>query len=723
MLSHRNLSPAAPPWAIALVLLALLPVLPPSAHHLPPARAAQTTVERLTTTGGPIGGVVISGDYVFLGEGRLLSVLSLSGGALKRVASVELPTAASLLVQDAHLLYAAGGGQLHVIDVSNPGRPDLLGTPLNQQICQLDVQDAIAFTVVPGQAGDCATNTRAEIVDMRDRSHPLLLASLAGLYQIQVQGSYAYALTAQNSLRILDVGNLRAPATVSDTPLQTYAHAPELSVSGSNVYIASVQDQKFVIYDASDPVKPRERYAADYSCANENKICIDAPYFEALIDGVRYVTSQYGFNSGATYLNATDLSDPDHPVELFKMVSSPPNTMVPYAGAQSKLLAREGVRGHLILLNLNSPMQPQLLGRSAAPVGTDPFAVERRRLVTNHYADVLRYHHIAGQNTLVEFDFGRPQPLMTHEQTTGSYEKVTITSMIIDAGQVYSSIRPAIDLARAGGTTYSITEDTLSIDGQTATLPISGFNGVAAHAGVVYLTNGDLVLVDAHDPANPSVISTLVTPGEAQGVAVEDSIAYVADGASGLLMVDVSNPQAPLMMGPSTAVPLAAEKIRVSGHRIYLSSAAEGVSLLWYGPPQTIPISADGGTFEDRASGVSLSFAPGSSPISTTVTYTPRPVESLPGAYPLINGDVAYELAGTAPTAPYSVTIHYDAWGLDATPEARLALYRWDGTQWAREPSSTLDTASKTISAYPTAFGLWAVIGEPLRVYLPEAGR
>lgn len=59
-----------------------------------------------------------------------------------------------------------------------------------------------------------------------------------------------------------------------------------------------------------------------------------------------------------------------------------------------------------------------------------------------------------------------------------------------------------------------------------------------------------LVILDVSDPAQPTVIGqTDVLPGVVQGVAVAKNYAYVADGNSGLRMVDISDPAAPTEAG------------------------------------------------------------------------------------------------------------------------------------------------------------------------------
>ena len=71
------------------------------------------------------------------------------------------------------------------------------------------------------------------------------------------------------------------------------------------------------------------------------------------------------------------------------------------------------------------------------------------------------------------------------------------------------------------------------------------------------------------------------------------------------------------------------------------------------------------------------------------------------------------------PGETYDLTVHYTDQERGPVKENTLALYSWDGSHWIKEPSSVVDGAANTVSAMPTHFSLWAVLGETDRVYLP----
>jgi hypothetical protein len=72
----------------------------------------------------------------------------------------------------------------------------------------------------------------------------------------------------------------------------------------------------------------------------------------------------------------------------------------------------------------------------------------------------------------------------------------------------------------------------------------------------------------------------------------------------------------------------------------------------------------------------------------------------------------------TEPSMPFTVTLQYtdEQAGLQ---EGSLAFYAWDGYQWRREPSSSVDAESNSLTATPDHFSLWAAMVDGLRLYLP----
>ena len=75
-------------------------------------------------------------------------------------------------------------------------------------------------------------------------------------------------------------------------------------------------------------------------------------------------------------------------------------------------------------------------------------------------------------------------------------------------------------------------------------------NAAAGLKIAILLGGGSLQIYDIADPAAPAKAATLRTPGaRAQDAALLGRLAFVADGASGLQVVDLETPSKPRIIG------------------------------------------------------------------------------------------------------------------------------------------------------------------------------
>ena len=87
----------------------------------------------------------------------------------------------------------------------------------------------------------------------------------------------------------------------------------------------------------------------------------------------------------------------------------------------------------------------------------------------------------------------------------------------------------------------------------TCQIPSGGgrLGDIAIQEGMAFIANGSggLCLVDISEPTAAVVVGNIPLPGQAVGVAVAGNYAYVACEASGLQVVDISEPAAPVIVG------------------------------------------------------------------------------------------------------------------------------------------------------------------------------
>jgi len=112
--------------------------------------------------------------------------------------------------------------------------------------------------------------------------------------------------------------------------------------------------------------------------------------------------------------------------------------------------------------------------------------------------------------------------------------------------------------------------------------------GVAVSGSYAYVaaTIYGLRVVDVSDPENPVEIGYYDTPGYAQGVAISSSYAYVADFDAGLRVVDVSDPENPVEAGYYDT-PNSASGVAVSGNYAYVADRGAGLRVINVSNPQS----------------------------------------------------------------------------------------------------------------------------------------
>jgi len=105
--------------------------------------------------------------------------------------------------------------------------------------------------------------------------------------------------------------------------------------------------------------------------------------------------------------------------------------------------------------------------------------------------------------------------------------------------------------------------------------------GIAVSGTTAYMANGEagLQVMDISDPSAPTIIGSVDTPGNATGVAVSGTTAYVSDGFAGLQIIDISNSSAPIIIG-SADTPDLAYAVALSGTKAYVADRDAGLQVV-----------------------------------------------------------------------------------------------------------------------------------------------
>ncbi|HEY2292505.1 MAG TPA: Ig-like domain-containing protein [Thermoanaerobaculia bacterium] len=164
--------------------------------------------------------------------------------------------------------------------------------------------------------------------------------------------------------------------------------------------------------------------------------------------------------------------------------------------------------------------------------------------------------------------------------------QLTVTGQLIDG--------TSLDVtSRRYGTVYSSSNLTVVNFGPEDGKVYAGQDGeavvTAAVAGFSGRTN---VVVEAF---SPRALSSINIPGFPNGVAVAGNYAYVAAGATGLQVVDVTNLQAPFLVGAADT-PGNANDVRVVGNYAYVADGITGLVVVDVSDPRSPRVVGSEGT-------------------------------------------------------------------------------------------------------------------------------
>ena len=448
----------------------------------------------------------------------------------------------SVAVVDDLAYVASDPSGLSVLDVSNPAAPIELGaidTP--GQANGVAVAGEMAY-VADGYAG-------LRAIDVSNPAAPRELGAVGNpgyANDVAVVGGFAYVAAQLSGLRVIDVSNPAAPVEIG--ALDTPGQALRVAVVGGLAYLADGTSGLRVI-DVSNPAAPIEIGA------------LEDPQFALSVA----VEGALAFVAGGSLgLSVVDVSNPASPAVIGTLemprTFSPIDVAVAVAG---ELVFVMDIWSRLISVDVSYPASPTLMGtldRSTRWLfGDNPHS--RVLAVSENFV------YVAHPSGLVVVDASDPAAL----------EPISISGPV---GSV-RDVEVADGLAYVANGTAGL--QVLDISTPSAPVEIGavdtpGFAVSVERVGALAYVCDDsgLRIIDVSNPAAPIEIGAIDTPGSAVAVAVRGGMAYLASSDAGLRLIDVSSPEAPVEVGalatPSTAGTFVA--VEVVGEIAYVALAA-----------------------------------------------------------------------------------------------------------------------------------------------------
>ncbi|HNS51843.1 MAG TPA: right-handed parallel beta-helix repeat-containing protein [Anaerolineae bacterium] len=241
-------------------------------------------------------------SYVAAGINGLRIVDVSSPAASREVGKCEIQSGSdrfsAAVAVSGNYAYVGTWWQLHVVDVSEPAQPVVVGwvrTTLTGEIREMDVRGRIVYTVNGGGL---------ELFDVTDPTQPALAGRIVLGYSqgVVVSDGLAYVADELAGLEIVDVSDPHAPALLGSLAIGS---AFDVAVAGSLVYL--VHDGGLSIVDVSEPTQPVEMSFVETS-----------PDARAVVvsDGTAFVAD------GGQGLSVVDVSNPYQP-QLAAVINTP----------------------------------------------------------------------------------------------------------------------------------------------------------------------------------------------------------------------------------------------------------------------------------------------------------------------------------------------------------------------------------------------------------------
>lgn len=292
---------------------------------------------------------------------------------LARVASVPVPGSVTALAAGDGLVVAAIGSSVHVVDVTRPESPEVVG--------RYDFDQPALAVVLDGRLAYVAnSHDGLRRLDLSDPAAPALTGTAPTRGQaVGVAGSGRYLFTSDNSIGFDVVDAAGEPTRAGEYLADGFPRG--IAATGSRVFVAD-QPAGLMVVDVSDPASPRVE--GQLSLGRDPVLLVFAPDGRSTGGDPPAVVC---IVSGMGGLQAVDLSDPAAPSVAAVVPAEGRPTGVALWGR--RLYTAGG--GLLRAFDLTDPARPVLAASSDAGGPTGPVAVDEEHVFVATQGAILVY--------------------------------------------------------------------------------------------------------------------------------------------------------------------------------------------------------------------------------------------------------------------------------------------------------------------------------------------
>jgi hypothetical protein len=484
---------------------------------------ANPTIIATIPTGDDCHDVFASGQYAYMVDRDSFTVVDIADpGAPARVSAIDIPKDANNIFVAGDYAFVTDDSCLHIVSIVNPGQPVIVSsTPLGDYGQGVFVNAGYAYVA--------AYDSGMKVFNIQDPAHPLLVGTYGA-------GPWAWTVFVRDNIAYYGTGfGLRAyDVTRPDSAVEIFRFDdPDHSCMGifadsTHVFVGRSL-LGFYIFNRSNLWGPIGEYLSPSHLTN---IDIDGPI-------VVVVNPFFGF------FQIADFSDPARPRRAAIQAQTTPNDVALWGDYAYLACGTSGFR----VFDISNPNNPYQVGIVSPQNDLSLVAADSQ------------YAYVVGIDpyVLLMIDVSNPsQPFMA-----GSRRLLgTTTDIFIDGNYAY--------LIEDGVVVFDVS--TPSNIRRLGSYPQSA-RRLCADGGYIFVATGQdgIMVLDAIDPYNLTLVCTFDTAGYPTDVYKAGSRLYVADSRiDAFLAYDISDLSNPVVLG-TCPDPGAAEDIVAVGNDIYAS--------------------------------------------------------------------------------------------------------------------------------------------------------
>ncbi len=439
-------------------------------------------------------------------------------------------------------------------------------------------------------------SVRADCIRYQDYLHWVGSVDLVNDFNFHaVVGTHAF-IVGSGELKVVDISAPESPEVVG---VVDNLQAHQITASGNYAYATHIYDGLIVI-DISTPESPQVVGSLDMPDAEGIAISGNYAYIGGGYGGTQVIdisdptspqlvasvpTPDYSYDvavSGnhlyiaglADGLQVVDISDPEAPVDVGGLPTAGMAYYVTVSGNYAYMTLDSGFQ----IVDVSDPSTPVAMGITSS-TSLQGVSALRNAVVSGNHAFAA-----ASWGGLVVIDVSSPaSPSVIARLESPSANTVTVCgnhAWVLDRNRLH-----AADIS------------SLASVGMVGNVPAFTALGVAVSGHHAFVANGSagLNVVDVSTPQAPVIVGVADTPGFARNVAVAGSFAYVADGGPGLTIVDISTPASPSIQ--TTLATGNAFDVKIVGNLAYVAANNTFKVVLISGPGSpaivgSVPITA-----------------------------------------------------------------------------------------------------------------------------------